>query len=55
MHSMFTILISIIKLIEKQTDFHQAEFCKIFSLGGKSSFFGYYNKFAFENKIGFFL
>ena len=55
MHNMFTILINIIKPTEKQTDFHQAEFCKIFSLGGKSSLFGYYNKFSFENKIGFFL
>ena len=55
MQIMFTILTSIIKLTEKQTDFHQVEFCKIFSLGGKSSLFGYYNKFSFENKIGFFL
>ena len=28
MHTVFTILICIIKLTEKRTDFHQADFCE---------------------------
>ena len=28
MHTIFTILVSLIKLTRKQTDFHQAEFCE---------------------------